>query len=50
MSISGYFADGLDLYSTGFGKVIYILVLFALLVSIACVVLGIIKLRKEKPP
>lgn len=50
MSIIGYFADGLDLYSTGFGKVIYILALFALLVSIACVVLGIIKLCKEKPP
>ena len=46
MTIIGYFADGLDLYSTWFGQVVDILAMFSLLVSIVCAVLGIIKLRK----
>ena len=46
MTIVGYFADGLGLYCTVFGKVFCILGRFAVLVSIVCIVLGIIKLRK----
>ena len=46
MTIIGSFADGLDLYCSGFGKIICILAMFSLVVSIVGVVLGIIKLRK----
>ena len=46
MTIVSFFADGLDLYCTVFGKVFCILGMFAVLVSIVCVVLGIIRLRK----
>ena len=46
MTVIGYFAHGLDLYSTGIGQVVDILAMLSLLVSIVCAVLGIIKLRK----
>ena len=46
MTIVSFFADGLDLYCTVFGNVFCILGMFAVLVSIVCVVLGIIRLRK----
>lgn len=46
MSIIGYFGEGLGLYSTVVGQIMYILCMLSLLVSIVFNVLGIIKLRK----
>ena len=46
MTSVGYFGEGLGLYSTVIGQVIYILSMLSLLVSTVCAVLGIIKLRK----
>ena len=46
MTIFGYFVNGLGVYCTVFGQVVCILAMFSLLISIVCVVLGIIKLRK----
>lgn len=47
MTIIGYFADGMGFYSTGFGKAVCILAMFALLVSVVCAVVGIIMLRRK---
>ena len=46
MTIVSWFAEGLDLSSTGIGVVVCYAGMFSLVVSIVCAVLGIIKLRK----
>ena len=46
MTTLGFFADGLDLYSTWIGQVIDYFAMASLIVSIVCIVLGILKLRK----
>ena len=46
VSMIGYFANGLELAGTAIGDVVYVAGMFSTAVSIVCVVLGIIKLRK----
>ena len=46
VSMIGYFANGLGLAGTAIGDVMYVAGMFSAAVSIVCVVLGIIKLRK----
>lgn len=46
MSVVGYLSNGLGLYHTVIGKAICIFGMFSLVVSIACAVLGIIRLRR----
>ena len=46
MTIVSWFAEGLDLSGTGIGVVVCFAGMFSVVVSIVCVVLGIIKLRK----
>ena len=48
MSVVSWAADGLDLAGTRLGEVVNIAGMFSAVVSIVCVVLGIIKLRKGK--
>ena len=46
VSVVGYFAEGLGLYGTMIGKVFCMAGILSVAVSVVCVVLGIIKLRK----
>ena len=46
VSVVGYFAEGLGLYGTMIGKIFCMAGILSVAVSVVCVVLGIIKLRK----
>lgn len=48
MSFVSVLSDGLGFAGTGFGEVVIILGMFSLVVSIVCLVVGIIQLRKGK--